>query len=59
MFNIKDIEKRFIEDYATAQFEMYGIKRSIARSALRSLKKLDPKEYQRKLDEYFDKVHPF
>jgi len=54
-----NIEKRFIEDYATAQYEMYGIKRSISRAALRSLKKLDPKEYQRKLDDFFDKVHPY
>jgi len=54
-----NIEKRFIEDYAQAQYEMYGIKRSISRAALHALKKMDPKEYQRKLDEYFDQIHPY
>ena len=59
MYSIKDIEKRFIDDYAKNQFEMYGIKRSIARASLLTLKKFDPKEYQRRLDDYFDTIHPY
>lgn len=53
------IEKRFIDSYAQAQYEMYGIKCSVTKAALRTLKKLDPKEYQKKLDEFFDTIHPY
>ena len=53
------IEKRFIDSYAQAQYEMYGIKRSATKAALRTLKKLDPKEYQKKLDDFFDTIHPY
>ena len=59
MYSIKDIEKRFIDDFAKNQFEMYGIKRSTSRAFLLALKKFDPKEYQRRRDAYFDTIHPY
>lgn len=56
---IKNIEKKFDEQYISGRIREFGMDRKTAKFHLEFLKKNKPIEYKMMVDDYFDEVHPY